>query len=632
MQTPKRRDGRVIIHFDYDCFYAAVFEKEGNPAWKFLPLAVQQKQIIVTCNYEARRRGLYKLQLVQEAKKMCPDMILVLGEDLTRFRNASKDNYNFLRGYSWSNKVERLGFDEVFMDVTDLVDYNSALLNHNDLTTSFFHLDHNDPTVGFPFDASRVFGHTFPAASTIPASGIVSANNSSSNESVDLLLRLRLGSYLAWHLRYQLEEQQGYTCTVGIGTNKLISKLVGNLNKPKGQTTLLPPYNPDPRDGRSNVIDFIDGHDIGKIPGIGFKIAQKIRKHVLGRPAAFDAGLVYGGTNENVHVRDVRILEGMGPEPLGRLLAGPGVPRDLGDKVWGLLHGVDDTEVAKAKEVPQQISIEDSYIRLDDIEQVKKELKMLSVSLIKRMRLDLTSLVDERDIGIALEREEEGLARDTKATASRRWIAHPNTLRLSTRPRPPLNPDGTRSRNLTRISKSSSMPSFVQSLAQDITVLAEKFVEEAVLPLFRKLHPEKSGWNLSLLNLCATNMSMIASEGKASAGRDIGRMLRRQEDVLKDWKIADVDVAPSDDEPEDRQIKQDDIGQFEREVSSHYPPDHAGLRTDHALLSTQGSSLADEAWDSEGDENDQGDRCQTCGATLPSFAMGAHERFHSLSG
>lgn len=56
-------------------------------------------------------------------------------------------------------------------------------------------------------------------------------------------------------------------------------------------------------------------------------------------------------------MRDVRILERIGPEPLGRLLAGPGVPRDLGDKVWGLIHGVDDSEVAKAKEVPQQISI-----------------------------------------------------------------------------------------------------------------------------------------------------------------------------------------------------------------------------------------------------------------------------------
>ena len=152
------------------------------------------------------------------------------------------------------------------MDVTDLVDYNSTLLNHNDLTTSFFHLDHTDPTVGFPFDASSIFGHTFPAPHTTPASSLSFSMNFFPNDSVDLLLRLRLGSHLARHLRHQLEEQQGYTCTVGIGTNKLNSKLVGSLNKPNGQTTLVPPYNPDPRDGRSNVLDFIDGHDVGKIP------------------------------------------------------------------------------------------------------------------------------------------------------------------------------------------------------------------------------------------------------------------------------------------------------------------------------------------------------------------------------
>lgn len=155
------------------------------------------------------------------------------------------------------------------MDVTDLVDYNSALLNYNDLTISFFHLDYNDPTVGFPFDASSVCGHTFPAAFRMPASKHISTDNSVAHDPVDLLLRLRLGSHLAQHLRKQLEENQGYTCTVGIGTNKLNSKLVGNVNKPNGQTTLVPPYNPDLIGGRSNVIDFIDSHDIGKIPGIG---------------------------------------------------------------------------------------------------------------------------------------------------------------------------------------------------------------------------------------------------------------------------------------------------------------------------------------------------------------------------
>lgn len=67
----------------------------------------------MTCNYEARRKGLRKLQLVKEARKQCPEVIVVLGEDLTRFRNASKELYAFLRAFAWSDKVEKLGFDEV---------------------------------------------------------------------------------------------------------------------------------------------------------------------------------------------------------------------------------------------------------------------------------------------------------------------------------------------------------------------------------------------------------------------------------------------------------------------------------------------------------------------------------------
>ena len=102
----------MIIHFDYDCFYAAVFEAK-NPSLKSLPFAVQQKQIIVTCNYEARRRGLHKLQLIRDAKRVCPDVIIELGEDISRFRDASKELYSFIRAYTWNGRVERLGFDEV---------------------------------------------------------------------------------------------------------------------------------------------------------------------------------------------------------------------------------------------------------------------------------------------------------------------------------------------------------------------------------------------------------------------------------------------------------------------------------------------------------------------------------------
>lgn len=106
----------TIYYQDLDCFYASVIESD-QPSLKSQPLAIQQKQIVVTCNYEARRRGLYKLQHIQEARQVCPDLIIVLGEDLTRFRDVSKGLYLYLRGLVWGDRVEKLGFDEVSTSV-----------------------------------------------------------------------------------------------------------------------------------------------------------------------------------------------------------------------------------------------------------------------------------------------------------------------------------------------------------------------------------------------------------------------------------------------------------------------------------------------------------------------------------
>lgn len=53
--------------------------------------------------------------LVSEARKACPELVVVDGEDLTPFRDVSKILFNYFKSYSWNNKVERLGLDEVFM-------------------------------------------------------------------------------------------------------------------------------------------------------------------------------------------------------------------------------------------------------------------------------------------------------------------------------------------------------------------------------------------------------------------------------------------------------------------------------------------------------------------------------------
>jgi DNA polymerase iota len=108
---------------------------------------------------------LYKLQLITDAKKVCPDVVIVLGEDLTRFRNASKQLYAFLSSFSWNRRCERLGFDEVWLDVSDLVDSNVTTLNMSNLSASFFRLSKQDPTVGCSFDATTNAGHVYPETS-----------------------------------------------------------------------------------------------------------------------------------------------------------------------------------------------------------------------------------------------------------------------------------------------------------------------------------------------------------------------------------------------------------------------------------------------------------------------------------
>ncbi|KAL8674719.1 MAG: hypothetical protein Q9168_000877 [Polycauliona sp. 1 TL-2023] len=597
------------------CKYAAVFEKE-DPKLRYLPLAVQQKQIIVTCNYEARRQGLYKLQRVTEARKTCPDAIVVLGEDLTRFRNASKENYDFLKGFAWSGRAERLGFDEVFIDVTDMVDYNLELLNHNSLQSSFFHLSRNDPTLGFDFDGRNIAGHVEPKKQ-------IAANDSKGQDFGSLHMRLLVGSHLAQHLRHQLEEHQGYSSTVGISTSKLVSKLVGNVNKPKGQTTLLPPYITTD-EGESSIHSFLDEHDIGQIPGIGFKSAQRIRDHVLARPAAFDTGLVYGGTKENVKVREVRLFPSMGVEVLEKLLGGSGAPKDIATKVWGLINGIDTAEVARVREVPQQISIEDSYIKLDTMAEVERQLSLLSRSLLSRIRVDLSFNKDRDDASA----EDGGMEREADGTrSSRQWLAYPKTLRLTTRPRAALNPDGTRSRAFNRISRSCDMPSLVLNFGNSVEYISMVLVRETLIPLFHKLHPEKSGWDLSLMNLCAAGISLTAASSRDGAGRDISKMFKMQERVLQDWRVEEVDgAAPVDSGSEFCEAQA-------LEVIGNEPHVASKATTDDVVADDRDDAFGEtrdwnSTWESEDEVLGLNYICTECGLPVPDFAIAAHERFH----
>lgn len=266
------------------------------------------------------------------------------------------------------------------------------------------------------------------------------------------------------------------------------------------------------------------------------------------------------------------------------------------------------------------------------MEDVKRELLLLAGSLIRRMRLDLMSNLDEADNADS-KNEEKVSARKRKYVVSGNWIAHPRTLRLTTRPRLPLNPDGTRVRTFARLSKSCNMPSITFSKNHSIEFLAEKIVLEAVIPLFRKLHPDNSGWNLSLVNICATNMSLVTTDDKDGDGRDISRMFKRQEDVLEGWKIEDVDVAPDPNmklqQTEEMSHAVEESIATTNKSQDDYPD---GSEDNHMAMEEsifEGEHDAD-VWDTEVDAPGQGEACRTCGAIMPDFAIAAHDRFHAL--
>ncbi len=110
---------RKIIHCDCDCFYAAV-EMRDDPALRGRPLAVggraDQRGVIATCNYEARKFGVRSAMATAQAIKRCPEL-LVLPPAMEKYRIASKQILAIYRDYT--PLVEPLSLDEAYLDVTD---------------------------------------------------------------------------------------------------------------------------------------------------------------------------------------------------------------------------------------------------------------------------------------------------------------------------------------------------------------------------------------------------------------------------------------------------------------------------------------------------------------------------------
>jgi len=121
MLKQKRNKGRIIFHIDMNSFYASV-EMAYNPKLKGKPVAIagnpeERRGIIVTSSYEARAMGVKTTMNIWQAKKLCPDLI-VMKPNFERYRTASGEIFKILSEIT--PLVQPVSIDEGYMDVTDL--------------------------------------------------------------------------------------------------------------------------------------------------------------------------------------------------------------------------------------------------------------------------------------------------------------------------------------------------------------------------------------------------------------------------------------------------------------------------------------------------------------------------------
>lgn len=130
---------KKIAHIDMDAFYVSI-EIRDKPSLHDKPVAVggksNQRGVLSTCNYIAREYGIHSAMPTKIALQKCPDLIVLPGR-MDIYKSVSKQIKNICDRYS--NKIEPLSLDEMYLDLTDSeLNRGSATLTVQEIRNEIF--------------------------------------------------------------------------------------------------------------------------------------------------------------------------------------------------------------------------------------------------------------------------------------------------------------------------------------------------------------------------------------------------------------------------------------------------------------------------------------------------------------
>ncbi|RCH81457.1 DNA-directed DNA polymerase eta rad30, partial [Rhizopus azygosporus] len=222
-----------------DCFYCQV-EQVRLGISSDVPVAVQQWQNLIAVNYPARKAGIDRHCTVEKAKKLCPEIKLLhvptysaneiepqYHENPNRathkvsldpYRTASLNIFKIFHQYC--DKIQKIGFDEAFMDVTstvnqrliEYIDYHPELLDRLDDNACDLDLDWDQ--VGIAIESKEEEERRQ-----------LETDGSHWSKATWRDLQLYFGAELAAKIRHEIYTTLQYTCSAGIAHYKSVAKL-----------------------------------------------------------------------------------------------------------------------------------------------------------------------------------------------------------------------------------------------------------------------------------------------------------------------------------------------------------------------------------------------------------------------
>jgi DNA polymerase-4 len=115
-----------VAHLDADAFYVSI-ELRRHPELRGRPVVVAgsgPRAVVTTASYEARRYGVGSAMPASQARRLCPDAV-VLAPDFATYREASAQVMDLVRAHV--ERVEVVGLDEAYLDVEGLFSPRAAM-------------------------------------------------------------------------------------------------------------------------------------------------------------------------------------------------------------------------------------------------------------------------------------------------------------------------------------------------------------------------------------------------------------------------------------------------------------------------------------------------------------------------